>query len=173
VKPVVLALVRVLCFAAAAALMLAAVTVGTDREVPTGAYVAVLGAIGVAEGLRWLNRAAPIDEQPPSPLVVRAAPPGVLPRPVVLSDLEGVVHGAHRSARSVRIRFQPRLAELARIRLELRRGIDVRTEPDRSREALGSAAWLLERPPSPVPSSAEPGLTLAQVTATVEALEDL
>jgi len=110
--------------------------------------------VGLAVGLCW--RLARLVVPPPDPLPT--TPPeedrdeGLL----LLSSLESRLSWGAIDADRFRDRVRPELVDLAADLLRTRRGVDLRTEPDRARRILGEPLWqLITRPPERSPSRAE------------------
>jgi hypothetical protein len=110
--------------------------------------------VGLAVGLSW--RLAWLVVPPPDLL------PGVPPDEVgdegllLLTSLEGRLSWGASDPDRFRDRVRPELVGLAADLLRTRRGIDLRTEPDRARRILGEPLWqLTTRPPERSPSRAE------------------
>jgi hypothetical protein len=110
--------------------------------------------VGLAVGLSW--RLARLVVPPPEPLPV--------PRPddsrdeglLLLTSLESRLSWGASDPDRFRDRVRPELVGLATDLLRTRRGVDLRTEPDRARTILGEPLWqLTTRPPERSPSRAE------------------
>ena len=110
--------------------------------------------VGLAVGLSWLLARQVIP--PPEPLPVM--PPeetrdeGLL----LLTSLESRLSWGGNDPDRFRERVRPELVTLAGDLLRTRRGVDLRTEPDRARSILGEPLWqLITRTPTRSPSRAE------------------
>ena len=110
--------------------------------------------VGLAVGLSW--RLARQLVPPPAPLL---APAPDEPRDeglLLLSSLESRLSWGATDPDRFRSRVRPELVSLADDLLRTRRGIDLRTEPDRARSILGEPLWqLIIRTPTRSPSRAE------------------
>jgi hypothetical protein len=110
--------------------------------------------VGLAVGLSW--RLARQVVPPPEPLPDLA--PGD-PRDeglLLLASLETRLSWGGADLDRFRHRVRPELIELAADLLRTRRGVDLRTEPDRARRILGEPLWqLITRTPTRSPSRAE------------------
>jgi hypothetical protein len=116
----------------------------------------------------------PADEPAVVPLVVRRPKTRRDHEPVTLLELEALVDAAVLSGRAARVRFQPRLREIARSRLAITRGIDLDADPASARAVVGDQAWVVLGPPQgPVPEPDAPGVALADIAAAATALEAL
>ncbi len=146
---------------------------GDDNVVSLGAYLAAVATLAAIEALRWMRLATGADAAT-VPSLVRRGVPAPSPRPAALLGLEALVDSACLNGRAARVRLQPRLQELARHRLAAAHGIDLAGDPDAAARVLGATAWGVLAPPrGPVPDPDDPGLPLADILATVEALERL
>jgi hypothetical protein len=110
--------------------------------------------VGLAVGLSW--RLARRVVPPPEPLATQAVheprDEGVL----LLTSLESRLSWGATDPDRFRIRVRPELVALAADLLRTRRGVDLRTEPDRARSILGEPLWqLITRTPTRSPSRAE------------------
>jgi hypothetical protein len=110
--------------------------------------------VGLAVGSSWLLARQVIP--PPEPLPV--LPPeetrdeGLL----LLTSLESRLSWGGNDPDRFRERVRPELVTLAGDLLRTRRGVDLRTEPDRARSILGEPLWqLITRTPTRSPSRAE------------------
>ena len=115
---------------------------------------ALCAVVGLAVGLSW--RLARQVVPPPEPLPVTAPyesrDEGLLP----LTSLESRLSWGATDPDRFRDRVRPELITLAGDLLRTRRGIDLRTEPDRARSILGEPLWqLITRTPTRSPSRAE------------------
>lgn len=105
------------------------------------------------------------------PLPLRRRP--LKPRLRPLEALEHAVDFAPLTAFDVHYRLRPHLVRVAEQRLA-RRGLDPVRQPEAARAALGEPAWELIRPDRPRPRDRnQPGVSMAQIRATVESLERL
>jgi hypothetical protein len=111
-------------------------------------------AVGLAVGLSW--RLARLVVPPPEPL---SEPPPDESRDeglLLLTSLESRLSWGATDPDRFRDRVRPELIGLTTDLLRTRRGVDLRTEPDRARTILGDALWqLMTRPPERSPSRAE------------------
>lgn len=110
--------------------------------------------VGLAVGLFW--RLARQVVPPPEPLPERvpydARDEGLL----LLTSLESRLSWGATDPDRFRNRVRPELVALAADLLRTRRGVDLRTEPDRARQILGEPLWqLITRTPTRSPSRAE------------------
>jgi hypothetical protein len=110
--------------------------------------------VGLTVGLSW--RLARLVVPPPDPL------PELAPNEtrdegfLLLTSLESRLSWGGSDPDRFRDRVRPELVELAADLLRTRRGIDLRTEPDRARRILGEPLWqLITRTPTRSPSRAE------------------
>ena len=123
----------------------------------------VVTGLVVAVGWRLLRTLQPPPEAPAEP------PP---PREEHADGFDELAPLEHRlswgsvDADRFGSRVRPLLADIAADRLWSRRGVDVRTEPDRARRIVGEPLWELMTGPPPTRA---PGR--AELTRLVEALE--
>jgi hypothetical protein len=93
-------------------------------------------------------------------------------RPADLERFERLVT-ISATASAVHLRLRPVLREIAAARLG-RRGISLDGSPGDARPILGEDLWELVRPDRPRPADPRgPGISLAQLTAFTDRLEDL
>jgi len=110
--------------------------------------------VGLAVGLCW--RLARQVVPPPEPLSERAAYQSRDEGLLLLTSLESRLSWGGTDPDRFRNRVRPELVALAADLLRTRRGIDLRTEPDRARQILGEPLWqLIARTPTRSPSRAE------------------
>ena len=167
------AAIRFVVLSTLATVLLLVASGGAGDSLPAAAYLAVIAAIAAVEALRWMRIATRAAPDPVAPLLRRRPPPPGA-RPTVLLGLEALVDGACLSGRAARVRLQPRLRELARHRLAVRRGIDLHADPAAAAAVLGPDAWALLAPPAGrVPEPEDPGVPLDAIAAAVDALEAL
>ena len=110
--------------------------------------------VGLAVGLSWwlARQVVPPPEPLPEPTVDEPRDEGLL----LLTSLETRLSWGGTDADRFRHRVRPELVELATDLLRTRRGVDLRTEPDRARHILGEPLWqLITRTPTRSPSRAE------------------
>lgn len=121
--------------------------------------VAVLGGIAAADGVSWRR------------LARRRR--GLPPRLRSLQELEHAADFALTTAFDVHYRLRPHLRRIAAHRLA-NRGIRMDEEPERSRRLLGADLWELVGPEREPPENRNaPGLSLAQLTGLVDAIESV
>jgi hypothetical protein len=93
---------------------------------------------------------------PPQPLPERAPYGSRDEGLLLLTSLESRLSWGGTDPDRFRNRVRPELVALAADLLRTRRGIDLRTEPDRARQILGEPLWqLITRTPTRSPSRAE------------------
>ena len=110
--------------------------------------------VGLAVGLCW--RLARQVVPPPEPLSVRTPSEPREEGLLLLTSLESRLSWGGTDPDRFRDRVRPELVTLAADLLRTRRGIDLRTEPDRARQILGEPLWqLITRTPARSPSRAE------------------
>ncbi len=110
--------------------------------------------VGFAVGLSWLlaRQVIPPPEPLPPPPPDETRDEGLL----LLTSLESRLSWGGADPDRFRDRVRPELVALAADLLRTRRGIDLRTEPDRARSILGEPLWqLISRTPTRSPSRAE------------------
>ena len=110
--------------------------------------------VGLAVALSWLLAQQVIP--PPEPLPVlpleETRDEGLL----LLTSLESRLSWGGSDPDRFRERVRPELVTLAGDLLRTRRGVDLRTEPDRARSILGEPLWqLITRTPTRSPSRAD------------------
>jgi hypothetical protein len=110
--------------------------------------------VGLAVGLSWLLARQVMP--PPEPLPVlpleETRDEGLL----LLTSLESRLSWGGNDPDRFRERVRPELVTLAGDLLRTRRGVDLRTEPDRARSILGEPLWqLITRTPTRSPSRAD------------------
>jgi hypothetical protein len=142
--------VLVLLAAAATGAALWALAYGTNfRAAPVLCVV-----VGLAVGLSW--RLARQVVPPPEPLSVHSPYEVREEGLLMLTSLESRLSWGGTDPDRFRDRVRPELVTLAADLLRTRRGIDLRTEPDRARQILGEPLWqLITRTPTRSPSRAE------------------
>jgi hypothetical protein len=110
--------------------------------------------LGLAVGLSWLlaRQVVPLPEPLPVSPPEDARDEGLL----LLTSLESRLSWGGTDPDRFRERVRPELIALAADLLRTRRGVDLRTEPDRARSILGEPLWqLITRTPTRSPSRAE------------------
>jgi hypothetical protein len=110
--------------------------------------------VGLAVGLSWQLARQVVP--PPEPLPERAPHEPRDEGLLLLTSLESRLSWGGTDPDRFRDRVRPELVSLAADLLRTRRGIDLRTEPDRARSILGEPLWqLITRTPTRSPSRAE------------------
>lgn len=138
-----------LAAAAAGSALWALAYVSNFRAAP-----ALCAVVGLAVGLCW--RLARQVVPPPEPLPERMSDEPRDEGLLLLTSLESRLSWGGADADRFRSRVRPELVALAADLLRTRRGIDLRTEPDRARLILGEPLWqLITRTPTRSPSRAE------------------
>lgn len=148
------------------ALLLAPGTAATWTHV----YIVLLAAVVVAAALRELvaRQARRTPSTFDAGLARTTDRPG---RPEDLELLERYVSIGSASAYDLHYRLRPALAKIAAGILQ-GRGIDVATQPEAARDALGDDAWSLLRPDRQPPADREaPALTATELGEVVAAIE--
>ena len=115
---------------------------------------ALCAVVGLAVGLSWrlARQVVPPPEPLPAPVPYESRDEGLL----LLTSLESRLSWGGTDPDRFRDRVRPELVDLASDLLRTRRGIDLRTEPDRARSILGEPLWqLITRTPMRSPSRAE------------------
>lgn len=92
-------------------------------------------------------------------------------RPRELERIERDVYLAQTSDFDLHYRLRPTLRSIAAQRLLSERGIDLERRPAAARTLLGEQAWELLRAEREPPERDAPGLTVAELTVLVDALE--
>ena len=142
-------------------------------ELVLDVYVLLLGALALNLLVRSIRRANPVTATSPFERAVRRPPP----RPERLPDLERVERElalARQSAADVHFRLRPRLRPIAARLLHTRRGIDLDTEPEAARRALGDELWELVRADREPPRRRDAaGLPIAVAGRMIASLERL
>jgi hypothetical protein len=168
---------RVLIVAVLVAFGLGLVTSSRDFAFPVRLYLGAVAGYSVFEAVRWwrLDSGSGADraERGVPPLAGRApGSTGDYRRPSALVEWEAMIEAATGNARAARVRLAPRYREVARHVLVRRDGIDLETQPDLARVALGEDGWRLGGPAAgPVPGPTEPGLPFAVIERAVAALD--
>ena len=146
--------ILVLLAAAAAGGGLWGVAYGMDYRAAPALCVVVGLAVGLS--LQLARQVVPPPELLPQPLPDESRDEsrdeGLLP----LASLESRLSWGGTDPDRFRHRVRPELVALAADLLRTRRGVDLRTEPDRARSILGEPLWqLITRTPTRSPSRAE------------------
>lgn len=123
----------------------------------------VVTGLVLAVGWRLLRTVQAPQEAPPEPVPAREEHADGFDE---LAPLEHRLSWGTVDAERYGARVRPLLTEIAADRLWSRRGIDMRTEPDRARRIVGEPLWDLMTGPPPTRA---PGR--AELTRLVEALE--
>ncbi len=141
------------------------------NELVLDIYVLVLGAFALGVLVTALRRANPVAKSSPFDRALRG---GTRSRER-LPDLERIEREltlAGQTAADVHFRLRPRLRRIAGRLLSARRGIDLDTDPDAARRALGDELWELVRADREPPRRRDaPGLSLPETERIVAALE--
>ena len=157
-----------IAIAALAALAIALVAAETR---PAVSRLAIL-AIGIVPAVWLWRRFAPLTRSTPErfevdlqqPVAVAADIPG-------LRALDNTLRMALGSSFGVEFLLKPLLRELAGWRLMRHHGIDLMTTPDLARHAVGEPLRSLIEPAEPRRTYSAPGLSLAEIQASLEELE--
>lgn len=165
----VFAALRFLALPTVALVLIAAGAPGR-LELAARVYALIVGAVGLVVAIRALRGVDP----PERPLrhAARSAGPGRPPPPGGLARLEQVAALGVASSFELQYRLVPPIRSLAAGLLASRRRIELDTQPELARRALGEEAWELVRPARPAPQDRlSRGLTPAQLARIVDALE--
>jgi hypothetical protein len=155
----------------AVAAVIAAIVRPDDRALVLDAYLLFVGGIALLLLVRLTGGALPPAGQSRFERALRP-PPRPRARPEALAGLERRLLLATETAFEVHYRLRPVLREIAAHRLSAHRGIDLDSEPEGAREALGPEAWELVRFDRPPPADRlGPGYPLADLRAAVHSLE--
>ena len=168
----VLGLAR-LPFLATALLVATIVLLPGRRELAVHVYGLVLAALALAWLVGVVRRAHPVAEVSPFDLGLRR--PRHDREPVAeLERIEREVSMAASTAFDVHFRLRPRVQRIARQLLSSRRGLDLATQPEAARRALGQETWAIVRLDAPAPTDRSgPGLDAARLATVVASLEAL
>jgi hypothetical protein len=156
---------------AALAAVIAAGIRPDDRALVLDAYLLFVGGLALLVLVRVTEGALPPAGQSHLERALRSFP-RARRRPEALAVLERRTLLATETAFEVHYRLRPLLREIAAHRLSAHRGIDLDSEPDAARDALGTEAWELVRPDRPPPADRlGPGYRLVDLRAAVHSLE--
>ncbi|HEY6748506.1 MAG TPA: hypothetical protein VI357_22660 [Mycobacteriales bacterium] len=105
------------------------------------AGVGLCAVVGIVAGLTWRLARLVTPPPEPDPVVIRPEPPddGLLR----LSTLESRLSWGAADPHRFRERVRPELVALAADLLHIRRGVDLRSQPDEARHILGEPLWQL------------------------------
>lgn len=162
------AAVAVAVVTALAALAIVLAPAGTR---PSVTRVAIL-AIGIMPAFWLLRRFMSQTKSTPErfevdlrqPVAIAADIPG-------LRAVESTLRMALGSSFGVEFQLKPLLRELASWRLMRNRGIDMAATPELARQTVGEPLWSLIEPGEPRRDYRAPGLSLAEIQASLEQLE--
>lgn len=160
--------VAVALVAAFAALAIALAPAGTR---PAVTRVAIL-AIGIMPAFWLLRRFTSLTRSTPERFEVDLRPPVPVSADIPgLRAVESTLRMALGSSFGVEFLLKPRLRELASWRLMRNRGIDMAATPELARLIVGEPLWSLIEPGEPRRDYRAPGLSLAEIQASLEQLE--
>lgn len=155
------------------ALVVVAVALPGRRALALDVYLLFLGGLALLE----LGRATRIAHPPATASDFERAlrrRPLKAERPAELTRLERAVALGSANAFYLHARLRPLLRRIADERLRVHRGVELETQPEAAREALGPEAWDLLRPDRPRPTDPDaPGLPLSRLESVVATLERL
>jgi hypothetical protein len=142
-------------------------------EVVVRVYVLLLAAFALAQLLVRLQGSLP--ERKPSPVDAALRPRQQRPQRVPeLEKLEREVTLGLSTSFDLHFRLRPTLRRIASELLRARRGIDLDTQPQAARRALGDETWELVRPDREPPADRfARGIELATLRNVVVSLEAL
>jgi hypothetical protein len=142
-------------------------------EVVVRVYVLLLAAFALAQLLVRLQGSLP--ERKPSPVDAALRPRQQRPQRVPeLEKLEREVTLGLSTSFDLHFRLRPTLRRIASELLRARRGIDLDTQPQAARRALGDETWELVRPDREPPADRfARGIELATLRDVVVSLEAL
>jgi hypothetical protein len=142
-------------------------------EVVVRVYVLLLAAFALAQLLVRLQGSLP--ERKPSPVDAALRPRQQRPQRVPeLEKLEREVTLGLSTSFDLHFRLRPTLRRIASELLRARRGIDLDTQPQAARRALGDETWELVRPDREPPADRfASGIELATLRTVVVSLEAL
>ena len=138
---------------------------------PTVTRLAIL-AIGIVLASSLLRRFASLTKSTAErfevdrrqPVAIAADIPG-------LRAVDNTLRMALGSSFGVEFQLKPLLRELASWRLMRNRGIDMAATPELARRTVGEPLWSLIEPGEPRRDYRAPGLSLAEIQASLEQLE--
>lgn len=142
-----------------------------DAALAVDVYLLTVGGLALFLVIgRTLGR---LPREVPSRLDRRPAAPAGPARPRELVRLERAIAMSTETAFDTHFRLRPALQQIATTALQVR-GVDLRTQPERAEELLGSDLWEIVRPDARRPRAHDAaGLSLARISASVDALEAL
>jgi len=164
---------KLLRFPIVLAVLLLAVTVAMPGRTDEAfrVFVLLIAAYGLAQLLVALYAARPVALWSPVDQALQPAPP----RPAHVEELERLEREltiAQTTSFDLHFRLRPTLRRIASELLHSRRGIDLDTDPERARRALGDEAWELVRIDRPPPEDRfGPGIEIAALHRVVDSLE--
>ena len=151
----------------------ALVVVPGRAELAVRAYVLVLASFGLAHLLARVHRALPRRRSSPVDAALNRRPRPVTRIPE-LEKLEREVTLGQATAFDLHFRLRPTLRRIASELLHARRGIDLDTNPDAARRALGDETFELVRADrEPPPERFARGIDLVSLGRVVDSLEAL
>jgi hypothetical protein len=137
------------------------------RGIAAQVYVLTLGGLGLLFAVQAVRGAAPVSERSPFERSLRPRPEKT-ERPAELARLEREVSLATSSAFHEHHRLRRTVTEIARERLQERRGLELAE----AQELVGPELWGLVRPDRETPEDRDArGISPRELSAAVEALE--
>jgi hypothetical protein len=135
-------------------------------------WLLAVGATALAAAARVAAKAIPLHRRTAFD-AVQERHPAPAPPPERLVAIEHLVAAAGWDRREYRGRLRPVLLGIAAQRLATYRSIDLETEPDAARRALGDHVWDMLTTPLDVRDRDGPGIPPADLRVVVETLEAL
>jgi len=153
------------------ALAVLAIALAPSVEQPSVIRLAFV-AVGIVAAWSLFRRLAPLITSTPERFEDELRQP-VAASPDIpgLRAVDGTIRMALASSFGVEFKLRPLLRELTRWRLLRSRGIDIDATPDLARQTIGEPLWSLVQAAEPRRDYGAPGLTLADIRASIEQLE--